>query len=89
MTYKHPYINVSFNSLCLPDNYTITIGFGVILSSYNDSSYNNSRCGILQNVTMKNDGKVKVPSDVMLEAEGMYCYNVVINTSQGITYGNL
>ena len=61
----------------------------MILSSYNDSSYNNSRCGILQNVTMKNDGKVKVPSDVMLEAEGMYCYNVVIKTSQGITYGNL
>ena len=81
---KHPYITVSLNSLCLPDNYTITVDFGVI-----SSSYNNGSCKILQNVTMINAGKVKVPPNVTLEENKMYCYAAVIQTSLGYMYGNL
>ena len=86
---KHPYITVSLNSLCLPDNYTITVDFGVISSSYNNGSYNNGSCKILQNVTMVNGGKVKVPPNVTLEENKMYCYAAVIQTSRGYMYGNL
>ena len=67
-----PYINISVNSLCQDDEYTITVQFGVRAASSMD-------CVFQQNVTIINGGRVDVPSDISLGNNLEYCYTAVLS----------
>ena len=54
-----PHINVSVNSLCQDDEYTITVQFGIRASG-------SVGCEFQQNVTIMNGGRVDIPSDITL-----------------------
>ena len=69
LTSSPPYINISVNSLCQDDEYTITVQFGVRAASSMD-------CVFQQNVTIMNGGKVDVPSDISGQE---FCYTAVLN----------
>ena len=73
-----PHINISVNSLCQDDMYTITVQFGVRAVGY-------MGCEFQQNVTIMNGGRVDVPSDIiMLHQFGQkYCYIAVLSDVAG------
>ena len=70
LTSSPPYINVSVNSLCQDDNYTITVELGVRIDMV---------CFFLENVTAEN-GTAEVPSN-MSQVE--YCYRAVLSDGDG------
>ena len=67
-----PYINVSVNSLCQDDKYTIIVQFGVRAAGSMD-------CNFQQNVTAIN-GTAEVPSSVPGQE---YCYRAVLSIGHG------
>ena len=69
---QSPYINISVNSLCQDDEYTINVQFGVRAASSMD-------CVFQQNVTIINGGRVDVPSDISLGNNLEYCYTAVLS----------
>ena len=72
LTSSPPYINVSVNSLCQDDNYTITVQFGVRAAG-------SMNCNLQQNVTAIN-GSTKVPSKFPGQE---YCYRAVLSIGHG------
>ena len=73
LTSSPSYINISVNSLCQDDQYTITVQFGVRAASSMD-------CVFQQNVTIMNGGKVDVPSDMSGQE---FCYTAVLSNVAG------
>ena len=78
LTSSPPHINVSVNSLCQRDEYTITVQFGV-------RAVRSMGCDFQQNVTIMNGGKVDVPSDIIIlrQPEQEYCYTAVLSDVAG------
>ena len=68
-----PHINVSVNSLCQDDMYTITVLFGIRAAG-------SMGCEFQQNMTIMNGGKVDVPSDI--SGQG-FCYTAVLSDVAG------
>ena len=75
LTNSPPYINVSVNSLCQDDNYTITLQFGFRATRSMD-------CNFQQKVTAIND-IVEVPSDILMVSGQEYCYRAVLSIEDG------
>ena len=71
LTSNPPYINVSVNSLCQDDNYSITVEFGVRSGSMG--------CNFQQNVTAMN-GRAEAPSNI---SQGNHCYRAVLHIGDG------
>ena len=69
-------INVSVNSLCQDDEYTIIVQFGVRASG-------SMGCEFQQNVTITNGGRAYIPSDITLGPGQEYCYYAVLSNVAG------